>query len=76
MAYALATSYAGEALLSGFNWIDRPDPSNGFVSYQSRLNAEAQGLFSVDNVTGAVRLGVDSTNVVSLSSGRPSIRLE
>ncbi|KAG6026895.1 hypothetical protein E4U19_002351 [Claviceps sp. Clav32 group G5] len=76
MAYALATSYAGEALLSGFNWFDAPDPSHGFVSYQSRPNAEAQGLYSVDESTGVVRLGVDHTNVLPLSGGRPSIRLE
>lgn len=76
MAYALATSYAGEALLSGFNWFDGPDPSHGSVSYQSRPNAEAKGLFSVDETTGVVRLGVDSTNKYSLGEGRPSIRLE
>lgn len=76
MAYALATSYVGEALLSGFNWFDGADPSHGFVSYQSRPNAEAMGLYSVDEITGVVRLGVDSTNAVSLSGGRPSIRLE
>ncbi|KAG6068455.1 hypothetical protein E4U32_000608 [Claviceps aff. humidiphila group G2b] len=76
MAYALATSYAGEALLSGFNWFDAPDPSHGFVSYQSRPNAEGRGLYSVDESTGVVRLGVDHTNVLPLTGGRPSIRLE
>ncbi|KAG6086238.1 hypothetical protein E4U15_000796 [Claviceps sp. LM218 group G6] len=76
MAYALATSYAGEALLSGFNWFDAPDPSHGFVAYQSRPNAEARGLYSVDESTGVVRLGVDHTNVLPLTGGRPSIRLE
>ncbi|KAK2608952.1 hypothetical protein QQS21_002528 [Conoideocrella luteorostrata] len=76
MAYALATSYAGEALLSGFNWFDGADPTHGFVSYQSRPNAEAKGLYSVDEKTGVVRLGVDSTNTYSLNEGRPSIRLE
>ncbi|KAG6006169.1 hypothetical protein E4U21_007279 [Claviceps maximensis] len=76
MAYALATSYAGEALLSGFNWFDGVDPNHGFVSYQNRSNAEAKGLYSVNETTGVVRLGVDNTNVYSLESGRPSIRLE
>ncbi|KAG5967750.1 hypothetical protein E4U58_002121 [Claviceps cyperi] len=76
MAYTLATSYTGEALLSGFNWFDAPDPSHGFVSYQSRPNAEARGLYSVDESTGVVRLGVDHTNVLPLTGGRPSIRLE
>ncbi|KAG5978299.1 hypothetical protein E4U55_006282 [Claviceps digitariae] len=77
MAYALVTSYAGEALLSGFNWIDSVDLNHGFVSYQSRPDAQAKGLYSVDANTGVVRLGVDSTNVMSVGgSGRPSIRLE
>ncbi|KAG6039127.1 hypothetical protein E4U41_003185 [Claviceps citrina] len=76
MAYALAASYAGEALLSGFSWFDGRDPSHGFVRYQSRRNAEAKGLYSVDEITGVVRLGVDRTNVLSLRGGRPSIRLE
>ena len=34
------------------------------------------GLYSVDEKTGVVRLGVDSTNVYGLDEGRPSIRLE
>ncbi|POR36233.1 Putative endo-1,3(4)-beta-glucanase, partial [Tolypocladium paradoxum] len=76
MAYALATSYAGASLLSGFNWFDGRDPSNGYVAYQSRNSAEAMGLFSVDESTGVVRLGVDHTNTYALNEGRPSIRLE
>ncbi|KAK1256198.1 hypothetical protein MKX07_008457 [Trichoderma sp. CBMAI-0711] len=77
MAYHLTTSYAGEALLSGFNWFNGLDPSHGFVSYQSRRDAEAMGLYSIDERSGVVRLGVDSTNEVSLSDrGRPSIRIE
>ncbi|PNY28772.1 endo-1,3(4)-beta-glucanase [Tolypocladium capitatum] len=76
MAYSLVTSYAGESLLSGFNWFDGRDPSNGYVAYQSRNNAEAMGLFSVDESTGVVRLGVDHTHTYGLNEGRPSIRLE
>ncbi|KAG6011828.1 hypothetical protein E4U54_007882 [Claviceps lovelessii] len=76
MAYALATSYAGEALLSGFNWFDGADPNHGFVRYQSRTDAGTRGLYSVDQTTGVVRLGVDSTHVYPLDGGRPSIRLE
>ena len=76
MAYSLATSYVGESLLSGFKWFDGHDPSNGYVAYQNRNNAQAQGLFSVDESTGVVRLGVDHTNTYGLNEGRPSIRLE
>ncbi|TWU76633.1 hypothetical protein ED733_008264 [Metarhizium rileyi] len=75
-SYALTTSYMGESLLSGFKWFTEDDPSHGYVSYQSRPNAEALGLYSVDESTGVVRLGVDSTNTYSLGQGRPSIRLE
>ncbi|KID92149.1 Concanavalin A-like lectin/glucanase [Metarhizium guizhouense ARSEF 977] len=75
-SYALAASYAGESLLSGFNWFHGADPTHGYVSYQSRQNAEALGLYSVDEKTGVVRLGVDSTNTYPLTAGRPSIRLE
>lgn len=35
MAYSLATSYAGESLLSGFDWFNGEDPSHGYVSYVS-----------------------------------------
>ncbi|KAL7922241.1 glycoside hydrolase family 16 protein [Trichoderma austrokoningii] len=77
MAYFLETSYAGEALLSGFNWFDGVDPSHGFVSYQNRQNAEQMGLYSVDPSSGVVRIGVDSTQKYSPEDrGRPSIRIE
>ncbi|KAH7160869.1 hypothetical protein EDB81DRAFT_682109 [Dactylonectria macrodidyma] len=76
MAYQLNVSYAGESLLSGFNWINYPDPSNGFVSYQNQEDALRQGLYSIDPDTGVVRIGVDSTNKYTLDQGRPSIRLE
>ncbi|KAG9258854.1 family 16 glycoside hydrolase, partial [Emericellopsis atlantica] len=76
MAYTLATSYVGESLLSGFNWFNGTDPSNGYVAYQSRADAEAQSIVSLDTDTNVVRLGVDSTNVFGEDEGRPSIRLE
>ena len=76
MAYSLANSYFGESLLSGFNWFDGADLSNGYVSYKNRSDAADLGLFDVDPQTGVVRLGVDSTNVYTSGQGRPSIRLE
>ncbi|KAK7420855.1 hypothetical protein QQZ08_010184 [Neonectria magnoliae] len=76
MAYELATAYVGESLISGFNFIDYPDPTNGFVSYQNKEDAFAKSLYSVDPVTNVVRLGVDSTNKYALNEGRPSLRLE
>lgn len=76
MSYSLQTSYMGESLLSGFDWFNGEDLSNGFVSYQSREDAEAMNLFSVDEQSQVVRLGVDSNNTVGLDEGRPSIRIE
>lgn len=32
MAYSLATSYAGQALIDGFNFVAIPDPTDGFVA--------------------------------------------
>ncbi|KOS17552.1 putative glycosidase [Escovopsis weberi] len=74
--YSLATSYMGETLLSGFNWFDGSDPNHGFVSYSCREVAKSMGLYSIDEYSGVVRLGVDSTNSYALNQGRPSIRLE
>ncbi|KAK8051425.1 hypothetical protein PG993_002810, partial [Apiospora rasikravindrae] len=82
MAYALATHYAGQALLDGFSFFTGKDPSNGFVnftdylrSYQSQAAATAQGLVSIDEYN-RVRLGVDSYNNYTVSDvGRPSVRL-
>lgn len=76
MSYSLCTSFIGESLISGFNWINYPDPSNGFVSYQTQEDAQSMGLYSVDPDTQVVRLGVDYTNKFDVSEGRPSLRLE
>ncbi|KAK8119038.1 uncharacterized protein PG998_003664 [Apiospora kogelbergensis] len=75
MAYALATHYAGQALLDGFSFFTGKDPSNGFVNYQSQAAAVSQGLVKVDGLN-RVRLGVDTYNNYTVSdAGRPSVRL-
>ncbi|KAI8723586.1 hypothetical protein NCS52_00214500 [Fusarium sp. LHS14.1] len=76
MAYSLNTSYIGEELLSGFNWQNGVDLSNGFVQYQSQEDALDLGLYSVEPFSQVVRLGVDNTETYGLNEGRPSIRLE
>ncbi|KAF4972681.1 hypothetical protein FSARC_830 [Fusarium sarcochroum] len=76
MAYSLATSYMGDSLISGFNWYNGPDPSNGFVQYQSLRGALDYGLYSVEPFSQSVRLGVDSSRRYDLDEGRPSFRLE
>ncbi|KAJ3497051.1 hypothetical protein NLG97_g2206 [Lecanicillium saksenae] len=75
-AYSLVNSYAGNALINGFNWVDGHDYSNGFVKYQSQANAASRGLFAVDEQTGVVRIGVDHHNTYEVSGGRPSVRIE
>ncbi|RYP53888.1 hypothetical protein DL768_001200 [Monosporascus sp. mg162] len=76
MPYSLSTHYAGRSLLDGFSFFDGKDPSNGFVDYQSREDAHAKGLVSIDEFN-RVRLGVDSVNKYSPTGGegRPSVRL-
>jgi hypothetical protein len=77
--YSLAVSYLGDALVSGFNWINTTDLSGGFVSYQNQQDALSQGLYSVDAATEAVTLRVDTTSVYAADGsegGRPSVRIE
>lgn len=74
-AYSLATSYVGDAFVTGFNWFNGTDPSNGFVRYQSAEDAAELNLYDI-RPDGTVRLGVDSANVISIDAGRPSVRLE
>ncbi|RGP59696.1 hypothetical protein FSPOR_11133 [Fusarium sporotrichioides] len=76
MAYSLATSFIGESLLSGFEWFNGTDLSNGFVQYQDFQGAFENGLYSVDPFSETVQLRPDSRRKYGLNEGRPSIRLE
>ncbi|KAI1381921.1 glycoside hydrolase family 16 protein [Hypoxylon crocopeplum] len=74
--YSLTTHYAGQGLLDSFSFFTGNDPSNGFVDYQSKEDALAMNLVSIDSEYSSVRLGVDSNNTYSTSDkGRPSVRL-
>ncbi|KAI0117085.1 glycoside hydrolase family 16 protein [Daldinia grandis] len=74
--YSLATHYAGQGLLDSFSFFTGNDPSHGFVDYQSKEDALAKNLVSVESDYNSVRLGVDSSNTYSTSDkGRPSVRL-
>ncbi|ROW09536.1 hypothetical protein VMCG_02639 [Cytospora schulzeri] len=78
-SYGLTTHYAGESLISGFNFLSIADPTNGFIAYQEYDQAVSQGLVSVDATTDAVTLSVDTTNTYNpdgSEGGRPSVRLE
>ncbi|KAI1264204.1 glycoside hydrolase family 16 protein [Xylariaceae sp. FL1019] len=75
MAYSLSSHFAGQALLDSFTFFTGDDPSNGFVDYQSREDALAMDLVSVDE-NNRVKLGVDSINTYATSDkGRPSVRI-
>ncbi|OTB03720.1 glycoside hydrolase family 16 protein [Hypoxylon sp. CI-4A] len=76
VGYSLANHYGGQGLLDSFSFFTGNDPSNGFVDYQSKEDAVAKNLVSVDHDYGSVRLGVDSNNTYTTSDkGRPSVRL-
>ncbi|KAJ3561480.1 hypothetical protein NPX13_g8928 [Xylaria arbuscula] len=75
MSYSLSTHFAGQGLLDQFSFFTGEDPSNGFVSYQSREAALASNLVSIDQFN-RVKLGVDAINIYSTSDkGRPSVRI-
>ncbi|KIA75989.1 Endo-1,3(4)-beta-glucanase xgeA [Aspergillus ustus] len=74
--YKLATSWEGENILDHFNFFDRADPTNGFVTYVNQSYAENSGLAKITD-TGSLYLGVDYDTVLSPSGpGRESIRIE
>ncbi|KAI1207953.1 glycoside hydrolase family 16 protein [Annulohypoxylon truncatum] len=74
--YSLTTHYGGQGLLDSFSFFTGIDPSHGFVDYQSKEDALAKNLVSVDRDYNSVILGVDSNNTYSTSDkGRPSVRL-
>ncbi|KAI5866784.1 concanavalin A-like lectin/glucanase domain-containing protein [Durotheca rogersii] len=76
MAYSITAHYAGQRLLDSFNFFTGVDPNHGFANYQSKEDALAQGLVSINTDYNAVKLGVDASNTYLTSDkGRPSIRL-
>ncbi|KAI0023066.1 glycoside hydrolase family 16 protein [Xylariomycetidae sp. FL0641] len=75
MAYSLSTHFAGQGLLDSFSFFTGNDPNGGFVDYQSKDDALAKKLVSIDEFN-RVKLGVDSSNAYTTSDkGRPSVRL-
>lgn len=70
--YTILDDFTGSSFLSGFDFFSGPDPTKGWVRYQSYANAVAQGLVEVS--TNSVYLGVDYKN--KAPNGRASVRLE
>lgn len=72
-SYRLVDTYDYTNFFSTFNFFTAPDPTHGFVSYQSQSSASSRGLISTPN--NQVRLGVDSTTYNPPAPGRASVRL-
>lgn len=85
--YTLQDTYDASNFFDAFRWWVTPDPTNGFVDYQSRENATAAGLARIvgggdggETNKQQVYLGVDTDNTYPVNDsavrGRPSVRLE
>ncbi|KAL2870600.1 putative GPI anchored endo-1,3(4)-beta-glucanase [Aspergillus lucknowensis] len=74
--YKLQTSWEGQGILDHFNFFDRPDPTNGFVTYTNQSYAEDTGLVKITD-SGSLYLGVDYDTVLTPDGpGRDSVRIE
>jgi len=71
-SYRHIDSYHAGNFFDNFNFFQGADPTHGFVKYQSRGNAQSQGLINENN--NKVYMGVDS-NTVNPSGGRNSVRV-
>ncbi|KAH9221191.1 concanavalin A-like lectin/glucanase domain-containing protein [Leptodontidium sp. 2 PMI_412] len=74
--YALDIEYSGSTFFDGFDFFTGPDPTNGFVSYQSNTSSLSKSLISTSN--NIVHMGVDHTTVLHADGrdgGRPSVRI-
>lgn len=70
--YALSDDYHPKNFLDKFNFYADKDPTEGFVSLQSRAAGLSSGI--IQQRPNSVYLGVDSTN--HAPDGRASLRLE
>ncbi|KAH7384978.1 hypothetical protein BKA64DRAFT_628733 [Cadophora sp. MPI-SDFR-AT-0126] len=74
--YALDTEYSGSTFFDGFEFWTDPDPTHGFVSYQSQSSSLSKGLISTTN--NVARMSVDASTVLGsdgLGGGRESVRI-
>ncbi|KAL4882701.1 concanavalin A-like lectin/glucanase domain-containing protein [Aspergillus karnatakaensis] len=74
--YQLQNSWEGQNILSHFDFFDRADPTNGFVTYVNQSYGEDAGLVKITE-TGSLYLGVDYDSVLTADGpGRESVRIE
>ncbi|KAK6954517.1 hypothetical protein Daesc_004484 [Daldinia eschscholtzii] len=71
-AYTIQDSYDQTNFFEGFEFFSLPDPTNGFVRYQTAIEANANSLAGLAN--DAVYLGVDYTTMNPIG-GRGSVRV-
>lgn len=72
-SYSLVSTYDSTNFFSTFTFYTGPDPTHGYVSYQSQTSAQSTGLTSTAN--SQIYLGVDSTTDNPPSPGRASVRV-
>jgi hypothetical protein len=70
--YTLVDDYTKENFFPGFDFFTGPDPTSGFVQYQSLEQSIANQYIGYLN--DSIYLGVDYTN--KTPKGRPSVRVE
>ena len=59
--YSLKTDMSYQSFFSAFDFYSGPDPTNGFVQYQTLENATSQQLIGYLADTQSVYMGVDHT---------------
>ncbi|KAM7217920.1 Concanavalin A-like lectin/glucanase domain containing protein [Rhypophila decipiens] len=72
--YKLSDSYNADNFFSKFNFFTDPDPTNGFVQYQSEEEATRLGLIAKQGEE--IFIGVDHSSSGPEVDGRKSVRIE
>ncbi|KAK0627552.1 concanavalin A-like lectin/glucanase domain-containing protein, partial [Immersiella caudata] len=71
--YALEDEYIPSNFFDKFNFLEGPDPTQGYISYQSRSNAETLGL--IKETENDVYIGIDYEKSWP-ALGRESVRIQ
>ncbi|EAW14286.1 putative GPI anchored endo-1,3(4)-beta-glucanase [Aspergillus clavatus NRRL 1] len=75
-SYQLTESWQGESFINDWNFFDRGDPTNGYVTYVNQSVAESSGLVKVTQ-SGSFYMGVDYESKLNPDGpGRESVRIE
>ena len=77
--YTLDSSdnYEGQGFFDMFQFFTDPDPTAGYVSYQSESSARSMNLISYDSTNQGSYMGVDYNSVLDKNGkGRASVRIQ